>query len=323
MILYGVACILFSCKMTDYTRNIKVETLKPAVFNIPDSVKSLGIFNLVPNKMSNLLFQYYSKGRILSDSALNYVKISEECTNAVASSLEKEKYFTKIRNLNDSVQYIKNETSHRNLFQKLGVDALLFLDSIDYKVMELNEMASMFYNQAGLRWSLYFKNDSLSYWYSQTDTLAFDEFDLARVKGYRNKLKTIVESSSEYLGKAFASKVVPSWIPVERMYYLSNNAEMIKAQTFAEKGEWLRAAEIWSKLTKNENKKMASKAAYNMALCCEMEGNMEAAIDWAVRSFSMLKEENEVHQNNCQRYINLLAMRRKEIEKLNRQVRNN
>lgn len=323
LVLAGIACFFCTCQMANYTQNIEVETLNPAVFNIPEHVKSIDIFNLVPHRFTDFTFQYESNGRMRSDSALNYIQISKSCTDAVAQSLEKAKYFAKVRNLNDSIQYLRNEPSDSTLFRKLGVDALLFLDSIDFKLIELNDVGTIFLNRASLKWSLNFKDDTLSYWYSQTDTLIFNGYDLANIKGHRNKLKSIVESSSEYLGKAFATKMVPSWIPVERMYYRSNNAEMIKAQNFADKGEWLKAAEIWNKLTKNENTSMASKAAYNMALCCEMEGNLDAAIDWVVRSFSTLKEENEEHKNNCQRYINLLATRKKEIEKLSRQVRNN
>ena len=98
---------------------------------------------------------------------------------------------------------------------------------------------------------------------------------------------------------------------------------MLLAEKYALNNEWLKAAEIWNKLSKNKNPRIAAKACYNMALACEMEGKLDAAIDWLVQSYSTLKENNEEHKQNCQRYLAVLALRKKEIAKLEHQVRNN
>lgn len=57
-------------------------------------------------------------------------------------------------------------------------------------------------------------------------------------------------------------------------------------------GDWLKAAEIYKKETKNKNENIAAKATYNMALICEMEGNLDVAIDWLDRSNSVYKRKN-------------------------------
>ena len=167
--------------------------------------------------------------------------------------------------------------------------------------------------------------DSMSYYYNQNDTLIYDDdkTDLFYQRNNLIRIGNVAINSGEYLGKAFGAKVIPTWIQVERMYYASNNLEMLKAEKFAKNNEWIKAAEIWRIMTKNKNTMIAAKASYNMALVCEMEGHLDAAIDWLVQSYSTLKENNKEHKENCQRYINLLAMRKKEIEKLAKQVRNN
>ena len=96
---------------------------------------------------------------------------------------------------------------------------------------------------------------------------------------------------------------------------------MLLAEKYALNNEWLKAAEIWNKQSRNKNPRMAAKACYNMALACEMEGKLDAAIDWLVQSHSVLKENNEEHKENCKRYIAVLAQRKKEIDKLAHQVR--
>jgi hypothetical protein len=59
-----------------------------------------------------------------------------------------------------------------------------------------------------------------------------------------------------------------------------------------------------------------------MALACEMEGEMDEAIDWLNKSSPVLSENNAEHKANCKRYIDILVMRKKEMERLGKQVRN-
>jgi hypothetical protein len=96
---------------------------------------------------------------------------------------------------------------------------------------------------------------------------------------------------------------------------------MLQAEQLCLNGEWLKAAEIYQRETTNKNRNIAAKAKYNMALICEMEGKPDVAIDWLINSHSTFKYPNEEHQFNCRLYINTLAARKKEIERLDKQVR--
>jgi len=170
-------------------------------------------------------------------------------------------------------------------------------------------------------WTVVFKNDSLAYTYTQVDTLFYDQMQLLPFKGSEDKiLSQLVNNSSIYLGNSFAAKMIPNWIQTERVYYKSKNTEMLKAEKYAISQDWLKAAEIWNKQTKNKNDKIAAKACYNMALACEMEGKPDVAIAWLVQSYSSLKKNNDEHKTNCQRYVNVLALRKLEIERLAEQV---
>lgn len=97
---------------------------------------------------------------------------------------------------------------------------------------------------------------------------------------------------------------------------------MRDAEKYCLTSEWLKAADIYNRETKNRNRNIAAKAKYNMALICEMEGNLDAAIDWLVLSYSTLKWENLEHKFICKQYIDLLAERKTEIKRLEKQVRN-
>jgi len=110
-------------------------------------------------------------------------------------------------------------------------------------------------------------------------------------------------------------------IKVFRSYYRSNNTKMQLAEKYLLDGNWLNAAEIYNQLTTSKNRNISAKATFNMALVCEMEGNVNAAIDWTVGSFEAYNQKNPVHLANCMEYVNLLSKRRKELEKLEKQVR--
>ncbi len=66
----------------------------------------------------------------------------------------------------------------------------------------------------------------------------------------------------------------------------------------------------------NKNKSIAAKSMYNMALACEMSGNMDAAIDWAEKSFYVFGTKNGIHSTNCSDYIRILGQRKLDIKKI-------
>ena len=155
------------------------------------------------------------------------------------------------------------------------------------------------------------------------DTLNYDPFVSPVITSDQMKIKMLADNSSRYLGKVMGTKIIPYWTTVERIYYKSNNQNMLLAEKYALENNWLKAAEFWNAQTKNKNPKIAAKASYNMALACEMEGKPDVAIDWLILSFESLKQNGEAHKANCQLYIKVLALRKKELEKLEKQIRNN
>ena len=177
-------------------------------------------------------------------------------------------------------------------------------------------------NIASLSWTVVYKNDSLSYTYKQSDNLTFIAPDFPADLTDNMKIKMVVNNSATQVGQFFCTKIIPTWIPADRMYYTSNNANMLQAEKFALNGDWLKAAEIWNKQTKSKNMLIVAEASYNMALACEMAGKTDVAIDWLIRSCSILKKNSYDHKMNCQRYINILTLRKKEIGKLSQQIRN-
>lgn len=320
LILLVLGLNLTSCLMIDSTRTMNIEIMKPGIFTMPENIRSVAIINRDINESDSVLFVRFNETKLVSDVLIKHSSLSNKCVDALSDFLKEEKYFNEVRNLRDSSVFIfspeTNTVNQEDFFKKIKADLCIILNHCEYFVSDYSNMVE---NKAALSWTLAMKDDSLSYWYDQKDTLNFEDFDY-QLSAHK-RVVDVLNNSSSYLGRSFGAKIIPTWLNVERIYYKSNNPEMIKAEKLALNNEWLKAADIWNKLSKNKNAKIAAKASFNMALACEMEGKVGVAIDWLVRSYSGLTFSEKEHQANCQHYINVLALRRKEIDKLEKQVR--
>jgi len=106
------------------------------------------------------------------------------------------------------------------------------------------------------------------------------------------------------------------------MMYLSGNYEMKMAQKYAKNNQWDEASAIWKKYTQNKNKHIAAKAMFNMALACEVSGEIDKVFDWIIKSYRVFQESNEIHALNTKDYISLLALRKREYQLLDKQLKN-
>ncbi|MDP2338744.1 MAG: DUF6340 family protein [Bacteroidota bacterium] len=318
--LFLILFSLTSCLITNSALTVQVEIMKPGIIIIPADLNKVAVFKH-DMAQTDSCFSMYSNHKVVSYSTIKYRDLSDICVDAFAKSIERDGYFQQINNYRDSLNYqwsgIASLTSTDELFNKTKSDVCIFLDYFNLDKSSIYSY-QMLNTNAHLLWTIVLKGDTSSYIYHQVDTLTYE------VPAFNPNSKKVIKSTlinaSEYLGRSFGAKLIPSGVTVDRLYYQSYNPDMIIAERFALNGEWLKAAEIWNKETKNKNPRIAAKACYNMALACEMEGNPKVAIDWLVKSYSVLTKNNEEHKANCQRYINILAMRIIEIKKLEKQV---
>ncbi len=173
-----------------------------------------------------------------------------------------------------------------------------------FSTFNLNEATEVVYVLSG--WNFYdLKKSEMIYSHIKTDTIKWSEpaYNLNKAKKILPPRKDAVLNAADIAGSNFAEFVAPHWMEVERMYYKSGQIEMKKTDELIKQNLWFEAAKIWKKNTTNKNKKIAAKSMYNLALACEMNGDMDAAIDWAVKSF-YARHKDIYHSGACQKYIN-------------------
>lgn len=319
-----LSVFLSACTITDNIRTFNIEILKPSVFSYPEDVDSIAVFKRDYFKSDTCTFNYMKNLVHVTNSGIHYSDLSNTGTEALVNYLNQKNYFNNVTNYGDSLNYLfdgnRTVKPSFDLFRKAKADVCVFLDYFQYNNSYLNDELNYLYTEARLHWTIAFAKDSSAFIYNQIDTLVFNEEENPEFKLTPDKLNQIFVNTATFLGEYFGSRLVPSWLNVERIYYKSNNVNMLMAEKYALANEWLKAAEIWNDETNNKNPKIAAKACFNMALACEMEGKLEPGIDWLVKSYSKVK--NELHKENCHRYVNILAQRKKEIERLEKQIRN-
>ena len=350
--LFLTLICLNSCKITSQISTLQIEIMKPGIFEIPKEL-TLAVINRNLLRSDTCTFYYYNGYERVKDTVntyqelfksgkdtsikyqnlyeiedykISYKDLSDTCVNGLIDYLKGEGYFRKVIKSGDSLNYFLRSpgsiTTQDELFEKTKSDVCIFLDFIQFKTTYNPYFSTPFKTKAKLLWNIAFKSDSLVYGYNQADTLFYNQAQVSIYSRYKEKvLGLLLNNSCNYLGKSFGTKVIPSWIQVDRMYYQSRNREMIKAEKYALNQDWLNAAEIWNSQTKSKNKKIVAKASYNMALACEMEGKPDAAIAWLVLSNSALEKNDKGHEANCQRYVNILATRKLEINRLEEEAR--
>lgn len=283
--------------------------------------------------------------KFVKDISLDPSCFSNKCVDALANFLTDEGYFLKVINYGDSMNDLFSKDSMINypkLHKTLGADVLVFLDYFNLKdLYSENESGFTFFMssikdkfpefknstkveniQANLLWIITFKDDATIYLCKQPDDLYYGNSVYPGLFGNDANHQLMLTNTAEYLGKAFAPNIIPSWENVERIYYRSNNDHMLVGEKYLLDNDWLNAAEVYNRQTSNKNRNIAAKATYNMALICEIEGHLEAATEWIERSDSIYKIKNPRHEFNCEQYSTILEKRQEDTKLLDKQIRN-
>ena len=330
----------------------------PGKFNLTEGMDTIAVFKRDLYQSDTITFSYHNNNNYynITDSLVQYRSLSNLCLDALANNLVNTGYFLKVFNYKDSMNTLLNNKysalDYNELHKLTGADVCVFLDLFHLKDYLINknvynlgvEIFSAFPEfrkstaleslETNLVWTVSIKGNPTPYTINEPDKLFYGNNLYPELFGNNQNHRLLLQSSADYLGMTFVSKLLPTYQQVERTYYHSNNVNLRKAEKFCLSGDWLKAAEIYNRETKNENRAIAAMATYNMALVCEMEGNLEAALDWLQLSYSVFNNENPEHEFfsnsnnpehefNCDQYRKLLYLRKIEIARLDIQVRPN
>ena len=126
--------------------------------------------------------------------------------------------------------------------------------------------------------------------------------------------KDAVKQVSYTVGQNYAYRILPYSIRVSRKYYVRGTDNFKIAKRRAQTGDWEGAAQLWERETENPKAKVAGRANYNMAIINEINGNLDAAIQWAKKAYSDYKIKLALE------YVRILEDRERRNERLREQT---
>jgi hypothetical protein len=127
---------------------------------------------------------------------------------------------------------------------------------------------------------------------------------------------TTVKESGIFAGHQYGLRISPVWINVSRRYYSSKYDEFKEAKKYIDNNDWNGAIDVWKPLTSSDNKKLAGKSCFNMALASEIHGQLDVAIDW-------IKKSHKFGEKRSFNYLRILEKRKSDSIKLEKQLNNN
>jgi hypothetical protein len=124
-----------------------------------------------------------------------------------------------------------------------------------------------------------------------------------------------INQTSYYAGREYGERITPSYYTVVREFYnrpkKDNNLRIGVRKS--EVADWNGAIESWT-LALNSKRKVARRAAFNIAVAYEVLGDIEKAKEWARKAYT------EYEEKRANDYYNMLVYREREEAIIRRQV---
>jgi hypothetical protein len=173
-----------------------------------------------------------------------------------------------------------------------GLDALITQDyySVEFiQYVAFNAQRNMSQEVISLvqdvHWTVYIPGveKPLDKWHFH-DTLYFVNNIKPQVEINRHTPLSIMREGGNEVGYSFGIRNVPVWNEISRIVYLGYDKELRLAAKRTNKGDWERAKIIWEQNLNAEDKRLAAKCAYNLAVYYELEDDIDTALQYALQA---------------------------------------
>ncbi len=328
-LLSAIALGFLSSCVTE--KRLSFDVLTPAVTNLPPEIKTLALFNHAIKAKGDSAGSFYAYiGKISYDTVGVDTMLSYSCLNGLAEVIDmSERYLIGTypspipMNKNKKLPIILPFDTLARLSGNPPADAAIVLEDVQ-SFDDFNYSTSLDgYYFTGLEvlikssWRIYaLKTREIIYRQTRIDTVRWYSGGAGWEKAVENipDRFSALEQASREAGNLFGKLISPSYRPVNRIYYVTDNPAMQSAAAYVNKGDWSSAARVWNEIASGKRKRLAALAAFNMALASESEGHLEIAKYWIDRSFELKPEEKTI------KYRDVINDRLKQIDLLEKQL---
>ncbi|MBT7826082.1 MAG: hypothetical protein HN600_05765 [Bacteroidetes bacterium] len=314
-----VVIVFSSCKST---KNITIETYVPGNIVIPAYKTDLFVASNNTELDTSVLLKYIDSD-IPADSFDTKQIAAFESIIGVSSCTNLYSHFKSVRPIN-----VKNELIHNNIIDWSNIEEHRISRSVLLLVVDLKqyttELAPYYEKEYELDQVILQKKYGIKINYQNQllllnpenktilDSLTFFQFYTQKTGSEtKSEASDYLADSLDYIASvayndayAYAQQIIPSWHKGIRKLYFTGSENMRKAFKYASTNKWPDAIDIWDAIYRgNKNDQIAAKAAYNLAVANEVNGELWKARLWAIRSF---RKQESIETSE---YANLLYER--------------
>ena len=125
----------------------------------------------------------------------------------------------------------------------------------------------------------------------------------------------LVKERMYWAGRNTGRRFAPYWTELDRIYFPYGPGDFYRGAKYMRDGNWTEAASVWNQFMEMRNKTVLSKASYNMAVTCELAGDITLAQEWLEKSEQLGMPEYYIRD-----YSEKLKERAEKLQSLNQQM---
>jgi len=305
-LLAGIA--LSSCKSNFAV--LTIENSRPSTMELPSDIQSITLMNRSINSQfenyqeDSLQLYFYRKGFQLSKIVLDSTA-SDTTIRALADLLfDSGRYDVVVpleRNLPKELSYEQlPDTLNPELIKKIcsdyNTDALMVLERFYTKVMadylhEKSGINDYHYASVDVKYNAYFRiykpgRKTLFQEIEVSDTINWESSDYTEIRlfGKLPSIKQALINAGIKVALEIDGKLSPTWTTEKRGYFLIY-PKNDRGQQLMNENNYDEASKYWAEMAQSTNKKIRSKAEFNLALMSELSGDIDGALEWGLKSF--------------------------------------
>ena len=289
-VLLLVLCLFSACTTL---QTISFERLQAADVSYPDQVRTVGVINYAPQdeqERDSILGLWNGDGMVTVESLARKIAATDYFNQVVVCD-------SALRPVGMGNEEILPISQADSLIQALGVDMLFAVEQVRIELKE----GSLFHTELmvdvpavdGVITPLvraYVSGRSAPLFsISKTDTICW-------VVSPELTFGQIMQEASDFAATLPVSYLLPHWKEMNRYYFDGGNMEMRDAGVYIREQNWEGAAALWQKLHDGRKGKVKMRAAYNLALNYELQGDYERAKEYLDTALSLASEGSWEHQ---------------------------
>lgn len=289
-VLLLVLCLFSACTTL---QTISFERLQAADVSYPDQVRTVGVINYAPQdeqERDSILGLWNGDGMVTVESLAREIAATDYFNQVVVCD-------SALRPVGMGNEEILPMSQADSLIQALGVDMLFAVEQVRIELKE----GSLFHTELMMdvpavdgvitplvRAYVSGRNAPL-FSISKTDTICW-------VVSPELTFGQIMQEASDFAATLPVSYLLPHWKEMNRYYFDGGNMEMRDAGVYIREQNWEGAAALWQKLHDGRKGKVKMRAAYNLALNYELQGDYERAKEYLDTALSLASEGSWEHQ---------------------------